>query len=84
MMHYWDEQPDITRNPFLRPTRIDCDKVFATSSVEYSDRLKTTSRPDVCDSLFQAVITELDKDGYRTVEVNEEELRNLNAMVTAV
>ena len=23
--HYWDEAPDIARNPFQRTTRIDCD-----------------------------------------------------------
>lgn len=84
MTHYRDEQPDITRNPFQRPTRIDCDKVFATSSVEYSDGLKTTNRPDVCDSLFRAVLTELNKDGYSTVNVNETELEKLNVMVTTV
>lgn len=28
MTHYWDENADITRNPFSRTTRIDCDKTL--------------------------------------------------------
>ena len=38
--HYCDEVPDINRNRFQVPTRIDCDKLFSTSSVRYHDSLK--------------------------------------------
>ena len=50
--HYVDEQADVTRNLFRHASRIDCDKFFTTSSVSYDDNLKTTSRSDVCDDLF--------------------------------
>lgn len=50
--HYIDEPADISRNPFSRTSRIDCDKFFVTESVRYGDGLKTTSRPDVCQDLY--------------------------------
>lgn len=82
MSHYWDEQPDITRNPFSNPTRIDCDKEFATFSVQYDDRLKTPTRPDVCDDLMNHVEAELLCDGYDSNRINENELKLLNRYVT--
>lgn len=82
IVHYCDEMPDILRNPFQRTTRIDCDKLFITQTVEYADGLKTTSRPDVCDDLFRAVLQELDLGDYLEVMVNEMELCVLNSLIT--
>ena len=84
MTHYWDEQPDITRNPFSNPTRIDCDKEFVTSNVTYDDRLKTTLRPDVCDDVIDHVEAELFSDGYQVERINEAELKTLNHYVVDV
>lgn len=84
MKHYCDEQPDLTRNPFQRATRIDCDKLFTTSSVEYSDGLKTTTRPDVCDDLFYDIVLELNADGFDVISVDEDKLRSLNSLIKAV
>ncbi|WP_225750362.1 hypothetical protein [Streptococcus sp. Marseille-Q4154] len=81
MVHYHDEQPDISRNPFTRPTRIDCDKLFLTTTVHYDDRLKTSNRPDVCEDLFRSVRVELLKDGYSDININEIELKNLNKLI---
>lgn len=81
MVHYYDEQPDISRNPFTRPTRIDCDKLFRTTTVHYNDELKTSNRPDVCEDLFRAVQEELLKDGYSDININEVELKNLNRLI---
>ena len=78
MRHYIDEQPDITRNPFSRTSRIDCDKLFTTSSVCYSDSMKTTSRPDVCDDLYKSVQRELYADGCSTKHINDSELVSIN------
>lgn len=33
LKHFVDENADISRNPFKRATRIDCDKIFYTDSV---------------------------------------------------
>lgn len=81
MKHYQDEQPDISRNPFKHTTRIDCDKLFLTTTVHYADQLRTTSRPDVCEDLFRAVQVELLKDGYSQIYVNEADLKNLNRFI---
>ena len=82
--HYVDEPADLNRNPFSRTSRIDCDKFFVTTSVEYDEKLKTTSRPDVSDELYESVKRELAADGYITILVNEDELITLNALITKV
>ena len=76
--HYVDEPADLNRNPFSRTSRIDCDKFFVTTSVGYDEKLKTTSRPDVCDELYDNVKNEL------AILVNEDELVTLNALITKV
>lgn len=82
--HYVDEPADQSRNPFQRTTRIDCDKVFTTSGVSYHDALKTTNRPDVCQALFDVVISELVKDGYGVELLNEEALVRINSLITKI
>ena len=82
--HYVDEIADPSRNPFGRPSRIDCDKFFVTSSVRYDDRLKTTSRPDVCQALYDDVQRELTSDGYTIVPINETELVSINQFFTKI
>lgn len=79
--HYYDEDPDLSRNPFRHTTRIDCDKLFQTLSVMYNPRLKTGSRPDVCDELFRNLLKELEADGFETININEDELRQLNPLI---
>lgn len=82
--HYVDEPADIIRNPFQRTTRIDCDKVFTTSTVVYNDMLKTTTRPDVCQELFDKIVIELVKDGHDTISLNEDELVRINPFITKI
>lgn len=67
--HYIDEEANLSRNPFQRTTRIDCDKIFTTKSVQYDDRLKTISRPDICQELYDKVMEELAVDGYAVIEI---------------
>ena len=81
MTHYLDEQPDITRNPFARTTRIDCDKTFKTYSVTYDDALKATSRPDVSEEVFNLLENELLADGYEEIDVSEDDLKSLNSLI---
>lgn len=81
ILHYWDEKPDIERNPFQKTTRIDCDKEFVTCSVQYDDRLKTDSRPDVCEEVMEHIEYELVLDGYVINNVSEKDLVSLNRLV---
>jgi len=78
MVHYLDEDSDLTRNPFRALTRIDCDKLFVTNSVSYSDCMKAERRPDVCSELYDDVLTELMTDGYEEITVDESGLVTIN------
>lgn len=83
--HFIDEQPDSNRNPFSRTTRIDCDKLFSTEKVNYSDALLTTRRCDICQELYDNIITELETDGWTDVPINNEaELIRLNPLITPI
>lgn len=82
MRHFWDEVPDISRNPFLRTTRIDCDKEFATHNVQYDERLRTISRPDVSEDVIIHIEQELICDGYASEKIAEDEIVQLNALAT--
>jgi hypothetical protein len=82
--HYVDESPDISRNPFGRTSRIDCDKLFVTSSVRYGNKLKTTMRPDICQELYDDVKRELAIDGYKIISINEDELVTLNSLIIKI
>lgn len=82
--HFVDEQPNINRNPFVRPTRIDCDKQFTSRQVVYDDKMKTPSRPDVCPALFADVVQELAQDGHEIIAMNETTLLSLNPLITQV
>lgn len=84
MRHFYDEAADISRNPFQRTTRIDCDKLFVTNTVEYADGLKTISRSDVCSELFNDILKELNADGYINISVNEAALQSLNPLITPI
>lgn len=80
--HYVDEPPDRSRNPFSVKSRIDCDKLFVSYTVQYDDRLKTTLRPDVCDDLYREVRKELTSHEYDNVALDEDALVALNNLIT--
>ena len=84
MQHFWDEEADITRNPFTHTTRIDCDKTFQSASVKYDDRLLTAPRRDVCDDVISSVEKELLSDGFKIVALNENDLVSLNPLITKI
>lgn len=84
LRHFVDETPDISRNPFQRATRIDCDKVFMTASVRYGDGLKTDRRPDVCQELYDVVVREVEADGYDKIEMDEDGLTKINPLITKI
>ena len=84
LKQFVDEEADILRNPFQKATRIDCDKLFVTDSVQYDNGLKTVTRPDVCQELYDTVMKELDEDGNEEIKLNEDELISLNSMIKKV
>jgi hypothetical protein len=43
--------------------------------------LKTTSRPDVSDDLFNEVETELLEDGFKPIDVPENNLKLVNKLI---
>ena len=81
MQHYWDEKPDINRNPFLHTTRIDCDKTFNTHFVHFDEAMKTKIRPDVSDEVFNKIEEELISDGYSQIDIPANDLKLLNYLI---
>lgn len=84
IIYYVAEAANATRNPFSRTSRIDCDKLFVSYSVHYDDRLKTTTRPDICRELYHKVKTTLTSHDYKTIAMDEEKLVELNALISKI
>ncbi|GAA5414333.1 hypothetical protein UREOM_0440 [Ureaplasma sp. OM1] len=82
--NYLDEQPNIQRNPFINPTRIDCDKLFFTKSAQYDDKLKTNKRNDVCDDLFNQIQRKLSTTSITYIHINEAELASINPLISVL
>lgn len=82
--HFIDEEPDIERNPFRRTTRLDCDKLFSTDTVDYSPSMKTPSRNDVCDDLFRQILEQYAGGEYTLYPLNEPELISLNPLIRSI
>lgn len=80
--HFWDEKPDLSRNPFKNTTRIDCDKDFNIKNVIFDMKMRTVSRPDVCDDVLNNIISELNADGYVIQYLDENDIRLLNPLVS--
>ena len=83
LKHYVDEYANVARNPFKRTTRIDCDKLFSTKKVNYSKKMCATVRADVCQELYDDVISELKQDGWLDIPISDEkQLANINPLIT--
>ena len=80
--NFCDEKPDITRNPFTRTTRIDCDKIFITSNVNYDEKLLTNLRKNICEELFNEIHEKISAKECEYIELNEEILVLLNTLIT--
>lgn len=50
-----NEMPDPSRNPFVKPTIIDCDKLFEFHNVIMPLNLRTSIRTDICQELYDNV-----------------------------
>ena len=82
IQNYYDEKPNINRNPFTQTTRIDCDKIFITSNVNYDEKLLTNLRKDVCEDLFKEIQKKISADKCEYVQLDEENLVILNTLIT--
>jgi len=84
MRHYVDEDADINRNPFQHKTRIDCDKVFSTRTVEYDNSLLTPIRKDVCEDTFALIEQEIQADGFDEKALDEIKLVLINKFIKKI
>ena len=78
-----EEDPDSTRNPFKQKTLIDCDKKFLIESTEISKDLLTSSRRDVCQSLFDKIKSETSHASLATHRIDSVSLAYLNSKIKA-
>ncbi|MGZ9428709.1 hypothetical protein [Mycoplasma sp. 1012] len=79
--NFYEEEPNIDRNPFLLNTLIDLDKVFITYNVKYDEKLKTEIRPNISDSLFKILQNKLKKQKFIKIYLDEEQLKLLNNLI---
>ncbi len=84
MKNFHDEEADVNRNPFVRTTRIDCDRVFSTKAIEYSEKMRTTNRKDICIDLFQILQNKIVNITPNSIQVNEDELLRINPLATKI
>ena len=82
MRHYVDEPPDISRNPFTKLSRIDCDKAFKSARLKYGLELRTKLRTDICDELMKVIDDEIARDGFDTIILNEADMMLLNPYIS--
>lgn len=79
---YIEEQNDINRNPFQRTSIIDCDKKFLVNGLRFNRRLITTSRPDICQELYDNIQNKIDGNVNLKEEVlNTEDLKSINGYI---
>lgn len=84
VISYIDEEADTTRNPFKQKTRIDCDKIFITTNVEYDSALRTSTRPNICDGLADQIDEVMANNSPTRHCLNEDELVSLNRLITKI
>ena len=84
LSYYCDEEPDIARNPFKHTTRIDCEKVFITTGVDYDERLRTSLRPDISEALYENIREKLLYSSPQEIELEESELMLLNWQIRRI
>ena len=79
---YIIEMSDIKRNPFNHTTIIDCDKIFTSIKCKYDLKMRTTSRTDVCDDLFQIILSK--SNCALEIEIDKRELQSINCLITNI
>ncbi|MBI0110742.1 hypothetical protein [Lactobacillus sp. W8093] len=82
--HYLVEEPNSSRNPFVRTSLIDCDKRFNIKHVLISEDILTKSRRDVSAQLFQEIKSEIDDEECVDNEIDRIELNKLNGKIKLI
>lgn len=82
--HFIDEMPDVSRNPFLYTTRIDCDKHFRTEYLLFDIALRTTIRADICAELMAEIIDTMQIFIPKEYTLNKAELLQINPLVKEI
>ncbi|MFL2124079.1 hypothetical protein ACEN4K_03885 [Marinilactibacillus psychrotolerans] len=75
---YIEENIDSTRNPFTRKTLIACDYYFPLDDIHVDSSLLATVRRNVCQELYDNVITKIKHDKFREQPVSKKHLLKLN------
>lgn len=70
------EEADSSRNPFIRTTLIDLDKVFVLDNVVVPLHYLTHIRRDIASSLYQQIIDNLHSP--QLIRINKQEFIHLN------
>ncbi|VWL84956.1 hypothetical protein [Oceanivirga miroungae] len=76
-VNYHIENNDINRNPFLRPSIIDLDKLFIIDNIVIPISLKTKSRGDISQDLYEELNSKM-KSSIKIENVNETEFLKIN------
>ena len=80
--NYIIENSDLQRNPFNHTTLIDCDKIFTSCKCKYDLKMRTTSRTDICDDLFNKILS---KSNFGTeIEMDKKDLQTINGLITNI
>ena len=77
---YIIESPNIDRNPFSRPTMIDCDKLFIIDSL-IPRSLLTKPRSDISEELHSEIAQKLKTNLPSRHRLSKEELKELNSIL---
>ncbi|MCZ8512423.1 hypothetical protein O9H85_08245 [Paenibacillus filicis] len=80
---YVEEIPDQSRNPFINPTLIDCDKSFYVENVRVSLDLLTSPR-NVCTDVFTDVLAEIQHSDFTKNQLDSSLLSSLNWKIKQV
>lgn len=78
------EVNDASRNPFKNKTIIDCDKKFEINGITIPTDLLCTIRPDVCNELFQDVVSSLSHSNLHNYVLPADEVAHINSRIGTI
>lgn len=81
---YVIEESDINRNPFKWKSIIDCDKKFIIENAQIPNHLLTTSRPDICDDLYNDILGEIGQGNVNLHTIPVKSLTNINPAIKPI
>lgn len=79
--NYVCENPNPERNPFNKPTLIDCDKIFKVKNVKIDLSLRTFPIHSICKNLHSQVKEKLENKEHEIHNLDKTELEMLNGRI---